>query len=143
VYQENGYTGIYVYVPVPVKAVEREAKLQDGILQIIIFEGRVGKITIERYDFDRQQQETGYLKSSAIESWSPAQPGEVIRKKKVDEFIRLLNVNPDRYISAVVTRSDKPDALNLQYDVYEANPWHWYVQIDNAGTDDKPPKHFR
>jgi len=135
VYQEKGYAGIYVYVPV--KAVEGEAKLQDGILQVSILEGTVEQITIKRYDFNRQEQETGFLKSSMLESWSPAKPGEVIRKKKLDEFIRLLNVNPDRYVSAVVSRSDKPDALDLQYDVYEANPWHWYLQVDNAGTEDR------
>jgi hemolysin activation/secretion protein len=55
----------------------------------------------------------------------------------MDDFVRLLNLNPDRHISAVVSRSAEPDALNLGYDVYEANPWHWYLQVDNSGTKDK------
>jgi hemolysin activation/secretion protein len=135
VYREKGYAGIYVSVPA--KIVKGAAELEDGILQINILEGKVAKITINRYNFDRQKQEKGVLKSSAIESWSPVKEGEVIRKKKLDEFVNLLNVNPDRYVSAVVSRSDKPDALNLNYDVYEANPWHWYIQVDNAGTKDR------
>ncbi|MHC4308779.1 MAG: ShlB/FhaC/HecB family hemolysin secretion/activation protein [Planctomycetota bacterium] len=135
IYQEKGYAGIYVYVPA--KAVEGEAKLVDKILPIEVIEGKVAKVAIERYDFDRQEQEEGILKDSVIYSWSPAQVGEVIKKKDVDNFANLLNLNPDRYISAVISRSTEPNALNLTYDVYESNPWHWYLQSDNAGTDDR------
>ncbi len=135
IYQEKGYAGIYVYVPA--KAVKGEAELQDGILQINIIEGKVEKIAIKRYDLDRQPQEKEVLKSSVIESWSPIQEGEVINKKALDGFVRLLNLNPDRYVSAVVSRSDKPDSLNLNYDVYETDPWHLYMQVDNAGSEDR------
>jgi len=48
-----------------------------------------------------------------------------------------LNLNPDRYISARVTKGDEPDTLAVDYSIYEANPWHWFLQIDNAGTKDR------
>jgi hemolysin activation/secretion protein len=133
VYQEKGYAGIYVYVPA--KAVKGVAELEDGILPIEVLEGRVAKVTIDRYDFDRQKVEKEVLKSSVLKSWSPVKEGQVIRKKELDDFVRLLNLNSDRYVSAVISKGDKPDTLNLGYDVYEANPWHWYVQLDNSGTD--------
>jgi len=135
VYEDKGYAGIYVYVPA--KAVETEAKLVDGILQIEVLEGKIAKVAIERYDFDRQEREEGFLKDSVIHSWSPVQAGDVIQKKKVDNFLKLLNLNPDRYVSAVISRSAEPNALNLTYDVYESNPWHLYLQVDNAGTEDR------
>jgi hemolysin activation/secretion protein len=135
VYQEKGYAGIYVYVPG--KAVEGEGKLVDKILPIEVLEGKVAKVTIERYDFDRQEQEEGFLKDSVVHSWSPAQVGDVINKKELGNFVNLLNLNPDRYVSAVISRSTEPNALNLTYDVYESNPWHWYLQADNSGTDDR------
>ena len=135
IYREKGYAGIYVYVPA--KAVEGEAKLVDKILPIEVLEGKVAKVTIERYDFDRQEKEEGILKDSLIYSWSPAQVGDVIKKKELGNFVNLLNLNPDRYISAVISRSTEPNALNLTYDVYESNPWHWYLQADNAGTEDR------
>ncbi len=135
VYQKKGYAGIYVYVPA--KAVKGAAELEGGILPIHIIEGKVANIAIRRYDFDRQKQEKEVLKSSVLEAWSPVEQGQVIRKETLDNFIRLLNLNPDRYVSAVVSRSDKPDELNLNYDVYETNPWHWYMQVDNAGTEDR------
>lgn len=135
IYQEEGYAGIYVYIPV--EAVEGTDKLVDNILPIEVLEGKIAEISVERYDFDRQELEKGFLKESALKSWSPVKEGEVIQKNKVDDFVKLLNLNPDRYVSAVISRSAEPNALNLTYDVYEANPWHWYSQIDNSGTKDR------
>ena len=132
-YQEKKYAGVYVYVSA--KAVKGAAELEKGILPIEIIEGKVAKITIDRYDFDRQKTEKKVLKDSVLKSWSPVKEGQVIKEKELNDFVRLLNLNPDRYISAVIARGDKPDTLNLGYDVYEANPWHWYAQVDNSGTD--------
>ncbi|NIP51754.1 MAG: hypothetical protein GWN61_21350, partial [candidate division Zixibacteria bacterium] len=135
VYQNKGYAGIYVYVPA--QAVEGEAKLADNILPIEVIEGKVAKITIERYDFDRREKEEGFLKESVVRSWSPAQVGAVINKKELGDYVNLLNLNPDRYVSAVISRSTESNALNLTYDLYESSPWHLYVQVDNSGTDDR------
>lgn len=135
IYQEEGYAGIYVYIPV--EAVEGTDKLVDKILPIEVLEGKIAEIAVERYDFDRQEVEKGFLKESALKSWSPVKEGEVIQKNKVDDFVKLLNLNPDRYVSAVISRSADPNALNLTYDVYEANPWHWYLQVDNSGTKER------
>ena len=135
IYQEEGYAGIYVYIPV--EAVEGTDKLVDNILPIEVLEGKIAEIAVERYDFDRQELEKGFLKESALKSWSPVKEGEVIQKNKVDDFVKLLNLNPDRYVSAVISRSAEPNALNLTYDVYEANPWHWYSQVDNSGTKER------
>ncbi len=135
IYQEKGYVGIYVYVPA--QAVDGEAQFGDKILPIEVIEGKVAKVAIERYDFDRQEQIEGFLKDSVLHSWSPALIGEVIKKKELGNYVNLLNLNPDRYVSAVISRSTEPNALKLTYDVYESNPWHWYLQADNAGTEDR------
>jgi hemolysin activation/secretion protein len=135
VYQEKGYAGIYVYVPA--EAVKEKEKLEDEILPIQVIEGKIAQISIARYDFDRQSKENGFLKSSVIESWSPIREGNVIQKNKLDYYVRLLNLNPDRFVSPVISRSTEPNALNLSYDVYETNPWHLYVQADNSGTRDR------
>jgi hemolysin activation/secretion protein len=135
VYQRHGYGGIYVYIPA--EKVEGAAKLADEVLIIKVLEGKLAEVNIERYDFDRQKQEKGFLKGSALLSWSPGKVGDTIRKKELDDFLGQLNLNPDRYISAVISRSADPNALKLSYDVYEANPWHWYLQVDNSGTEDR------
>ena len=135
VYQDKGYAGIYVYVPA--EAVKEENKLADEILPIQIIEGRIAEISVDRYDFNRDRREEGFLKDSVLEYWSPVKEGDVIQKEKLDDFVRLLNLNPDRYISPVISRSSEPNALNLGYDVYETSPWHTYVQVDNSGTRDR------
>ena len=134
VYQNEGYAGIYVYVPA---AVVRGTELVDKILPIEVLEGKIAKITVKKYDFERQDVEKGFLNDSVLESWSPLKEGEAIQKNKLDDFVRLLNLNPDRYVSAVISRSAEPNALNLTYDVYELNPWHLYAQVDNSGTDER------
>ena len=134
VYQDEGYAGIYVYIPA---AAVRGTELVEKILPIEILEGKIAKISVERYDFERQDVEKGFLNGSVLESWSPLKEGEAIQKNKLDNFVRLLNLNPDRYVSAVISRSAEPNALNLTYDVYELNPWHLYAQVDNSGTDER------
>ncbi|MFC1635267.1 ShlB/FhaC/HecB family hemolysin secretion/activation protein [Planctomycetota bacterium] len=135
VYQEKDYAGIYVYVPA--EAIQQETKLVDEILPVQVLEGKIAQISVGRYDFDRRPQEEGFLKSSTLKRWSPVREGDVIQKKSLDDFVRLLNLNPDRYVSPVISRSTEPNALNLSYDVYETSPWHWYVQVDNSGTKDR------
>jgi len=135
VYQEKGYAGIYVYVPA--ETVKEEAKFVNEVLPIQVLEGKIAQISVERYDFDRRRQEQGFLKTSVLESWSPTREGDVIHKKELDDFVKLLNLNPDRYVSPVVSRSTDPNALNLTYDVYETSPWHLYIQVDNSGTRDR------
>ncbi|NIO10808.1 MAG: hypothetical protein GTO40_23510, partial [Deltaproteobacteria bacterium] len=83
------------------------------------------------------QTEKGHLLSSAVEEWSPIKPGKVANQKELDDFVNLLNLNPDRYVSAVVTKGDEPETLAVNYDIYEADPWHWFIQVDNSGTSER------
>jgi hemolysin activation/secretion protein len=137
-YQAKGYAGIYVYIPAnSVESTEATPRLVDKVLIVEVLEGKVAKIEVNRYDFDHNKLEEGFLKESVLKSWSPVKEGEVIQKDKLDDFVRTLNLNPDRYISAVISRSADPDKLDLGYDVFEVNPWHWYIQADNAGTKDR------
>ena len=137
-YQAKDYAGIYVYIPAKsVETTEATPRLVDKVLTVEVLEGKVAKITVDRYDFDKNKLEKGFLKESVLEYWSPVKEGEVIQKDKLDDFVNLLNLNPDRYISAVVSRSADPNKLDLGYDVYETNPWHWYAQVDNSGTKDR------
>jgi hemolysin activation/secretion protein len=137
-YQAKGYAGIYVYIPA--ESVDTSAatpRLANKVLVVAVLEGRVAKITVDRYDFDHNKRETGFLAESVLEAWSPIKPGEVIKKDKLDDFVRILNLNPDRYVSAVISKSADPNKLDLGYDVYESSPWHWYAQVDNSGTRDR------
>jgi len=134
-YTDRGYAGIYVYISVD--AVSGEAVFKDNVLPIEIVEGVVSEIVVTSYDQNRNKQEKGYLRSSVLEEWSPTQTGDVINKKELDDYVNLLNLNPDRYASAVISRGSEPDTLALNYEVYEMNPWHYYIQVDNTGTEER------
>jgi hemolysin activation/secretion protein len=134
VYNRKNYAGIYVYVPAGAVV---EDKFKDEILPVEVLEAPVTDIWITFYDPNQSKVDKGHLRSSLIREWSPAKVGQVANQKKLDEFVNLLNLNPDRYVSAMVTKGTEPKSLAVKYDVYEANPWHWFVQADNAGTRDR------
>lgn len=135
VYQEKNYAGIYVYVPSD--AITEGAKLRGEILPVTVLEAKITDVTVKTYDPNQNVTEKGYLQSSAVLDWSPVKVGEVANQKELDEFVNLLNLNPDRYVSAVVTKGVEEKSLALAYDIYEANPWHWFVQVDNSGTHER------
>jgi hemolysin activation/secretion protein len=135
VYQDKDYAGIYVYVPA--QAVRDGVELRDEILPIRVLEATVADVTVRTYDPNQQPTEKGYLRSSAVMDWSPVKPGRVADQKELDDFVNLLNLNPDRYVSAVVTRGAEPNTLAVAYDIYEANPWHFFIQVDNSGTEQR------
>jgi len=135
VYEENHYAGIYVYVP--------EASIKDGVelvnelLFIKVLESPITEAKIEFYDADQNKVEKGYLRRSTIQKWSPLKMGELANRKALDDFVNLLNLNPDRYVAAIVSRGTEPNTLSVGYNVYETNPWHYFIQLDNSGTNDR------
>ena len=135
VYQEQDYAGIYVYVPA--SAVRAGVELKDGILPVEVLEAPVTGVTISAYDPDQKKMEKGFLSTTAVREWSPLEVGQVANQKELDDFVNLLNLNPDRYVSATVTKGIEPNSLAVEYDIYEANPWHFFIQTDNSGTKDR------
>ena len=135
VYQANDYSGIYVYVPEG--AIKDGNRLVNGILPINILEAPVSEVRIKYYDAERNEVEEGYLRRSALEEWSPIKRDKVASQKSLDYLVNLLNLNPDRHVSAVVSRGAEPNTLAIQYDVYETDPWHFFIQADNSGTNER------
>ena len=134
-YQKKNYAGIYVYVPKGV--IEEGTKLADGILTIKVVEAPVSKVDIKFYDLQKNEVEESYLRRSALEDWSPVKIGMVANRKKLDDMVNSLNLNPDRYVTAVVSPGSEPNTLAVEYDVYETNPWHYFIQVDNSGTEER------
>ena len=134
IYQKKNYAGIYVYVPAG--AFEAGKELEQGVLPIRILEAPVTKIESTYSDVNNQPAEKTYLSRSLLEEWSPVQEGQVANRKKLDDYLNLLNQNPDRYVGATVSQGDAPETLAVTYNVYEAKPDHYFVQLDNSGTDD-------
>ena len=135
VYEDNHYAGIYVYVPEA--SIKDGVELVNGLLFVKILEAPITEAKIDFYDTDQNEVEKGYLRRSTIQKWSPVKMGELADRKALDDFINLLNLNPDRHITAVVSRGTEPNTLTLGYNVYESDPWHYFIQSDNSGTKDR------
>jgi hemolysin activation/secretion protein len=136
IYRNKGYSGIFVSVPP--EAVSG-GQLRDGILLIKVTEAQVASVTASYFTPGNKkvEPEEGYLKESFLKKWTPTKVGEVGKQKELEDYINLLNLNPDRHVTAKVSRGAEPNTLAVGYNVYEANPWHWFAQIDNAGTKDR------
>ncbi|MHC4071393.1 MAG: ShlB/FhaC/HecB family hemolysin secretion/activation protein [Planctomycetota bacterium] len=135
VYKDADYSGIYVYVPEG--AIRNGITLVNQVLPINILEAPVSEVRIKYYDAERNEVEDGHLKRSALEKWSPVKRDKVAGQRALDYLINLLNLNPDRHVSAIVSRGEEPNSLAIQYDVYETRPWHFFAQVDNSGTNDR------
>ena len=135
VYRERNYAGIYVYVPAD--AMIDGVTLKDDLLPVEVLEAAVTEVTVTHYDAQQNKAEKGYLSSSAVLAWSPVKEGQVANQKELDDFVNLLNLNPDRYVTATVKPGAEKKSLGVEYDIYEADPWHYFIQVDNAGTRDR------
>ena len=135
VYQDSGFAGIYVYIAA--QTVQDGTQLKEEVLPIEIVEARVLDVNVTAFDLDRQEVEKGILRSSLVKAWSPVKQGQVVNKRHLDKYVNLLNLNPDRYVSPVISRGSEPNTLALNYEVYEGNPWHFWIQVDNSGTDQR------
>lgn len=135
VYEDNHYAGIYVYVPEA--SIKDGVELVNGLLFVKILEAPITEAKIDFYDSDQNQVEKGHLRRSTIQKWSPVKMGELADRKALDDFVNLLNLNPDRHVAAVVSRGAEPNTLTLGYNVYETDPWHYFIQADNSGTKDR------
>ena len=136
VYQKRHYAGIYVYVPKGTIQQE-QMELKDGILPIRVIEAPIYEVDIKYYGADQNEVGEAYLRRAALEKWSPVKVGRMANQKALDHFVNLLNLNPDRHISVLVSKGADPNTLKVQYDIYETDPWHYFIQVDNSGTNER------
>jgi hemolysin activation/secretion protein len=132
VYQQKNYGGVYVYIPA--ESLKAGAELKEGVLQVDIIETMVSSVGTKFYDVNQTLGAKGYLDANTLKAWSPVKPGVIVNQKQLDDFLNLLNLNPDRYITATVSKGSEPNTLSVDYGIYEVNPWHYFIQIDNSGV---------
>lgn len=135
VYKAKGIGGVYIYVPA--ETLSQQMELTDGVLQINVIEATVATVSSNFFDVNGSAPEKEYLRRDIIAEWSPVKDGGNINQKKLDDFLNLMNENPDRYMTASVSKGEDENTLNVDYNIYEVSPWHYFLQIDNAGTRDR------
>lgn len=144
VYRSKRYVGIYVYVPEDTTMMQDgKLTLKDQKLVIAVLESKVDNLQATKYritgdpEMPAELKERSYLREDILFEWSPPQPGQTINEKELDDFLDLLNLNPDRYVEAIITRGQEPNDIAVEYSIYETSPWNFFFQIDNSGTDER------
>jgi hemolysin activation/secretion protein len=132
-YQKRGMAGVYVFVPAG--NVEEGIRLKDQRLVIEVIEAVVSSVNVNLYNVDKEKKDTSYMNLDVMKQWSPAKPGKMMNEKKVNNFVEQMNQNPDLHVTAVVSKGEDANSLNVGYDLYERNPWHFYIQADSSGAD--------
>jgi hemolysin activation/secretion protein len=65
---------------------------------------------------------------------SPVQPGDLLRKGEVEDYISRLERYGNRRIDATVASGETPGDVTLDYVITENRPWTAYFQLSNTGT---------
>jgi hemolysin activation/secretion protein len=131
-YQSRGYSGVYVFVPA--ETIVEGIELKDKTLVIRVVEAEVSQVGINLYNVDKEKKDKSYLDLQTMKQWSPAKEGRMMNEKKLDDFMNQINLNPDKHLSAVISKGEDK-SLSVGYDLYERTPWHFYLQADSSGTE--------
>lgn len=116
-----------------------------GDLRLVIWMGKIQTVrTIasgERHE-NTPPGEGGRINSPEpvqrrVRERSPLQPGGLLDKFAMDEYVAKLNRHPGRRVEvalAPVGGPDNPEDVQVDYLVNETKPWSVYFQISNTGT---------
>ncbi|MEX2217759.1 MAG: ShlB/FhaC/HecB family hemolysin secretion/activation protein [Phycisphaerales bacterium] len=69
-----------------------------------------------------------------VRAGSPLQPGHMLRKDLLDDFLFRLDRQPGRRVDAAISATDTPGEVYLDYIITENRPWTVYFQLSNTGT---------
>ncbi|HSV27504.1 MAG TPA: hypothetical protein VLH60_06380, partial [Sedimentisphaerales bacterium] len=133
-YQRRGYSG--VFVSMPADNIVGGIELRDGKVVIQVMEAEVSQVGVSVFNMDKVEKEEAYIDLEIFKQWSPVREGEMINEKELNEFVNQINLNPDKHVTAVISRAEG-DTLGVRYDLYERMPWRFYVQADSSGTGNR------
>ncbi len=75
-------------------------------------------------------------KHERVTKYSPVQPGDLLEKKALDDYLARLNRHPGRNVSIALSGAGETGDLHLDYLIAEENkPITAYFQASNAGTE--------
>jgi hypothetical protein len=70
-----------------------------------------------------------------IKQHSPVQPGDLLDKQALDDYVDRLNRHPGRNVSTALSAAGEPGGVYLDFLVAENKPMIAYFQASNTGTE--------
>ena len=116
-YKEKGYLTTSAYLP--------EQEIKEGVVEIRVIEGKLGKVKIEGNKFSS---------AALIEKYIHTKKNEVINVFKLERDILRLNQSSDLTIKATLSQGEAPETSDITLKVTEKLPYHIAGIFDNQGT---------
>jgi len=122
-----------VRIDIPSDALERLGPEGDGVLTLLVTEGRIEQVRVFEREAERRVRRTGAWNARVVEQ-SPLGAGDVIRLDAASRYVHWLNRRPHRRVDLALSRGEG-DGLMLDYLIHQTKPWTVYVQASNTGTE--------
>jgi len=119
-YKERGYFLAQAVVPVQT--------VRDGIVEISVIEGRLGKV-------DVVVAPDAPISESRVRGFlAPLQPGEAVSAPAYERAMLLLSDQPGLKVSSGLQEGTQPGTTDLSVEVAAAPRWAFTAEADNHGT---------
>ena len=121
-YRNNGYLVARAYVPAQ--------EIKDGVVEIAVLEGRVGRVDLQMKNRD------GRLTSTAAEEvvTGSVKPGNVVQEDDFERGLLLLNDLPGMDVRSTLVPGASVGTSDLIVEAYEAYWINGSVEADNLGN---------
>jgi len=107
-------------------------------LRLSVFTGVIRDVrTVASGDRNLSGEKIDNPAHAGILKRSPLQPGDLLRKDRLDDYLFRLNRHPGRRVDAAIAgvAADDPGDVELDYLVGEWKTWTAYAQVSNTGTE--------
>ena len=108
-----------------VDVIPPEQDVTNGVLQILIVEGRLGQISVEG---------NKWFTDSQIRDNVRLEPGDVINVSRLLGDIDFINRNPFRYVRPVLTPGSELGATDLVLQTEDRFPYRFYIGYEDTGS---------
>ncbi|MFA6349853.1 MAG: ShlB/FhaC/HecB family hemolysin secretion/activation protein [Candidatus Omnitrophota bacterium] len=116
-YKAKGYLTTAVFLP--------EQDIKEGVIEIKVVEGKMGKLTIEGGK---------WFSSELIEKYFHLKKNEIINVNGLQRDILRLNQNSDLEVKTIISPGQEPETSDIVLKVQDRFPWHAGIGQDNQGT---------
>jgi hemolysin activation/secretion protein len=100
--------------------------LTAGVLQLVVIEGRLGKLDVRNAQYFRPEQFTDKIRTA---------PGELLLQDDLLADLDWINTNPFRRVDLIYTPGDEFGITDLILDVNDERPFQVFTGIENSGTE--------
>lgn len=102
-----------------------EQEITGGVVQLLVIEGRIGKITVEG---------NNWFSDKLIREKISLKEGDVIQASTLLQEIDFINTNPFRYVRPILSPGEKLGETNLTLQTRDRLPVRFYAGYEDTGS---------